>query len=424
MAAAATLSPSPLSAQDADRIWGRVYTTTGDAIEGFIRWDRNEGSWVDILNGSKEIPPENYQLWLDANEGGEPPVRMLELKGYRITWDEEDPDFPATTSSGLRFGHLDRLIVTGEDEVDVILRSGVRLTLSGGATDIGPSLRELTIERPGGQRTELEWGDLERVDFYAAPADATAASRRLYGTVQDDRGRSYSGYISWDLDEILQSDTLDGDDDEGDRHRIPFGEIRSIEGRRRGSTVTLNSGRTLELDDSNDVERGNRGIQISDPTLGMIEVEWDEFASIRFEPPPESTGYDAFDGGHPLFATVQLRGGDELTGYLRWDADEQWSWEFLDGRRDDVVFTIEFAKIASIEPDDLFGARVTLLDGRTFELEDSNDVDWDNKGLLVAPPSAGPESVPDETWTYVFWDEVVEVRFQHGHVSAMQGAGS
>jgi len=28
---------------------------------------------------------------------------------------------------------------------------------------------------------------------------------------------------------------------------------------------------------------------------------------------------------------------------------------------------------------------VTLLDGRSFELEDSNDVDWDNKGILIAP---------------------------------------
>ena len=44
---------SPALAQDDDRIWGQLHTTSGDVYEGFIRWDRNEGSWVDILDGSR-----------------------------------------------------------------------------------------------------------------------------------------------------------------------------------------------------------------------------------------------------------------------------------------------------------------------------------------------------------------------------------
>ena len=43
---------SPVWAQDDDRIWGRLYTTTGDVHEGFIRWDRNEGSWLDRTDGT------------------------------------------------------------------------------------------------------------------------------------------------------------------------------------------------------------------------------------------------------------------------------------------------------------------------------------------------------------------------------------
>ena len=54
----------PASAQDSHRIWGRVQTVSGERYEGFLRWDRNEGSWVDILDGSKEIPEENYLTWL------------------------------------------------------------------------------------------------------------------------------------------------------------------------------------------------------------------------------------------------------------------------------------------------------------------------------------------------------------------------
>ena len=45
-------------AQDDGRIYGRITTVDGGKLEGYIRWDKNEASWVDILNGSKEIPRE------------------------------------------------------------------------------------------------------------------------------------------------------------------------------------------------------------------------------------------------------------------------------------------------------------------------------------------------------------------------------
>ena len=76
----------------------------------------------------------------------------------------------------------------------------------------------------------------------------------------------------------------------------------------------------------------------------------------------------------------------EIGGEIRWDADEAGSWEFLNGRNEDgVVFTIEFGFLSRIERREAWGSLVTRLDGRSFELEDSNDVDWDNKGILIAP---------------------------------------
>ena len=73
------------------------------------------------------------------------------------------------------------------------------------------------------------------------------------------------------------------------------------------------------------------------------------------------------------------RSGEEIDGVIRWDADEAASWEFLDGRADDVVFTIEFGNVSRIKRGQAFGATVTLLDGRTFELasdEVSNCSSW------------------------------------------------
>ena len=114
-----------------------------------------------------------------------------------------------------------------------------------------------------------------------------------------------------------------------------------------------------------------------------------------------------------MVGTVLTQSGEEIDGVIRWDADEAASWEFLNGREDDVVFSIEFGQISRIERE-VFGARVTLLDGRTFELEDSNDVDWDNKGILIAPEgSNGGGAAEESRWRVISWDEFKEVRFRH-----------
>jgi hypothetical protein len=402
------LCAAPLLAQDTDRIWGRVQTTSGEVHEGFIRWDRNEGSWVDILDGSKAIPEVNYLVWLAATDR-ERAVRTIELGGYRISWNEEDPDFPARSGSGVRFGHLASLEVSGRDQARVTLRSGETLELEGGSTDLGPSLRDLVVDVPGGSTVELDWEELERVTFSPAPSGARATSRRLYGTVRDVEGRRFTGYVSWDLDEILESDVLDGEDiDDGDEREVRFADIAAIERIAEGSRVLLKDGSTLELTGSNDVDEGHRGVQVSDPALGMVEVEWDEFARVSFEQ-ADGADYGAFDGGHPLVGTVITRSGDEVHGVIRWDADEAASWELLRGRSNHVAFTIELGHVGRIERGDAFGATVTLLDGRSLPLDDSGEVGWDNKGIMVA--AEGADLTRASAWRMIPWDDFREVRF-------------
>lgn len=411
----------PVSAQDTDRIWGQVHTKSGDVHEGFIRWDGNEVSWVDILDGFKEVPGENYQAWLESKNAAGPPVRTIDLHGFRITWDEADPEFPATSQSGIRFGHLSSLRVMGRDHVELTLRSGELLDLEGSA--VRRSIRELTVDTPGGGQVELDWDELDRVVFSAVPTGARTPARRLHGTVEDRDGNRYTGYISWDRDEILASDVLRGEEMEGgDERRIRFDEIVSIERVRRGARIVLINGVERELTGTRDVDRRNRGVRISDPGLGMVEVEWSEFEILRFHQPEEVADYDTFDGGRLLVGTVITQSGEEIEGVIRWDADEAASWEMLNGRAGDVTFTIEFANVSRIERGEVFGATITLLDGRTFELDDSNDVDrgdsndvgWDNKGILIQPEGArGANGVASTRWRVIAWDEFREVRFRH-----------
>lgn len=408
----APLLPTPSAnagAQEIDRIWGRVETSAGQVYEGYIRWDRNEGSWVDLLSGTKEASPESRELWkeLSASEEGRRD-RVIEIFDIRISWD--DRDYPGTADSGIRFGHISRLIVLDDQRVELELKSGERVELEGGSTDLGDDIREFLVEDPAQGTQELEWKDLREIRFGPAPAQARSVGTRLYGTVEDRWGDRYTGYISWDLDEILTTDNLDGEEDGEDRV-IPFGQIAAIEQEMGRSRVTLKDGRVMVLSGSNDVEHGNRGVQISDPALGMVEVEWDEFESIRFHEPDAHVGYDAFDGGHRLKGTVIDRDGVEFAGWILWDADEAYSWELLDGEDRDVVYDVEFGQIATIERDSARSALVTLLDGRVLELEGSNDVNDENKGIFIQVDDQARSGA--EGWVRVSWDDFRSIRFEH-----------
>ncbi|MFC1575935.1 hypothetical protein ACFL5A_04770, partial [Gemmatimonadota bacterium] len=297
---------------------------------------------------------------------------------------------------------------------------GITVILDGGSTDLGTDIRELLVDVPGGEVVYLEWEELEWVEFGPAPAGARSRSPRLYGTVEDHRGNRYTGQIAWDNDEVLASDTLEGEETLGRQREILFSEIGSIEKSVSGARVTLTDGEVVELRGSNDVDYDNRGILVADPDLGIVTLEWEVFDHVRFHPlegegASSGNGFRAFDGGHGLRGTVVTEDGSELTGRIRWDADEEASWELLDGDRNGVAFEVEFGKIALIEKASRESARVTLLDGRVLELEGSNDVDRDNKGILVKPEEGGPTSATGEpVWIKVEWADFREVRFDHG----------
>lgn len=398
-----------LEAQEVDRIWGRVETAAGRVYEGYIRWDRNEGSWVDFLDGRKEMSGEAESIWKDLARREDPRRdRSVEFLGIRISWD--DRDFPGSADSGIRFGHISRLIVLDDEWVELELKSGERIELESSSTDLGNGIREFLVDDPSEGIIELRWRDLDEIRFSSAPNVPSSEGTRLYGTVEDIYGDRYTGYISWDLDEILTTDILDGEERGRDRE-IPFERIAIIQQDLGRSIVTLTNGDEMTLSGSNDVDDGHRGVQISDPGLGMVEVEWDEFEVVRFHDPDSDTGYDEFDGGHRLRGTVVTRDGEEFTGWIRWDADEEYSWEVLNGEDRDIVYDVEFGKIRLIERDSSRSALVTLLDGRVLELEGSNDVSDDNKGIFIQVDENSRDW--DEGWVLVDWHDFRELRFEH-----------
>jgi hypothetical protein len=391
-------------AQNDSRIYGRIYTVDNETLEGLIRWDKNEGNWVDILNGTKEMPRENLK---EARRSGRKRYsdrgKRIELFGITIGEDRHSI-WSGSSSSGIRFGHIKELEVLSDDRALLILKSGQEVEFEDGSTDLGSGIREIVIEDVNEGEIELVWDDIDRIEFLQATTDQPSNSgKRLYGTLTTRRGDEFTGFVCWDIDELFENDILDGDDRRRKR-KVKFGLIAAIERYSSSAArLTMKDGEELVLRGSNDVDDDNRGIVIGDPKLGDVRVDWSDFERLDFSDAPEEAPYSYFDGGKELTGTVYTESGDEYEGTIRWDNDEDRSWEILDGSYRDIVFDIEFGNIAEIEKRGHSSCVVTLRDGREFRLRDSNDVDDDNKGIFVKTAS-------DET-IIVDWEDFEKVVF-------------
>lgn len=400
----------PLSAQStaqpdhSNRLYGRVTTEDGQTYEGFIRWDRNEASWGDILSATKQLPEANKR---EAEEMGYYDRRgrkergTIEVFGLKIQYNRGD-DFPSSTESGVRFGHISSIEVLDGHRARVMLKSGREVELSG--SDLGTSVRDIVVTDERHGEVRLKWRDVRTVDFMGARWRAEPASgRRLYGTLTTRDGQRFTGFVAWDVDEALGSDILDGDEG-SHRRKIPFRDIVAIaRDGSRAARVSLRDGREVVLHGTNDVDHSNSGIIVADPSLGEVRVDWDAFGRLDLRPPP-ALSYDAFDGGRPIHGTVFTRSGQSYTGDIRWDNDEAYTWEILNGDLDDDVrLEIEFGDIATIDGVSYRGCRVTLRDGRSFQLRGSNDVDEDNKGIFI--------HLADGRGEAVWWEDLARVEF-------------
>ena len=176
-----------------------------------------------------------------------------------------------------------------------------------------------------------------------------------------------------------------------------FGDIKSIQPMRgERISVVLRNNEVLRLDGgSNDV---GATIRVSDAEMGVLKIKWDRIDKIEFnqaETPYES----AF--GTPLYGTVKTSEGT-FKGFLQWDHDERLTNDELNGESKNGELDILFGNIKSIAKT-YRGSEVTLLSGRQFDLRGSNDVDDDNRGIIVNLPGVGRVDIP--------WEEFISIEF-------------
>ncbi|NIM96862.1 MAG: hypothetical protein GTO24_01890 [candidate division Zixibacteria bacterium] len=358
------------------RICGVVQTRDGETFEGPIRWDKNEAFWDDMLDATKKREGRYGE--------GRRRERHISIFGLRITWDEDRGNDKAT--SGIQFGYIKTLERRSRNRAILELKSGEEVTFYGSGTDVGSGVRGILINDPSEGEVELDWDDLDMIEFAECdPDQITRPETRLYGEVETRRGDKFKGFICWDMDELFYSDILDGEE----RHRnrkIPFGKIKAIERRSSSSArVYLRNGDEMKLSGSNDVDNGNRGIVILDRDFGRVAVEWDDFDRLEFLDGGDKylPRYDDFEKTRPLYGVVHDEDGDSYEGFIRWDDDETYSWELLDGEHRGLEVDVEFSQITKIEKVSSRSCRVTTKSGNSFKLSGTNDVNDENKGIFV-----------------------------------------
>lgn len=391
-------------AADHGFIFGTITTKSGDHYTGRIRWDHNEGFWDDIIDATK-TDDDRYEAH-QRHRG--PRISILGLKidagDWNSNWDDE------TSSSELQFGHVSIIEPRSSGRVTIHLKNGERVQFEDSGSDIGSGNRGIVVDIGNGEDpVDLDWGDLEQVELKAEPDDyrpTVSVVERLYGKVKTEGGEEITGFVAWDADEIYSTDILDGEVDDHTR-KVEFSSIQTIEKVSRDACmVRRKSGPEFKMTGTNDVDSGNRGIAVTIPGLGRVQVDWDEFESVTFLPIPAGLQptYSQFDGGKRLHGTATTSDGKSWTGPIAWDNDEKFAWEYLNGEQNGLKYNVEFANIAKIERHSGRSARVTLRDGSVLSLRGSNDVDDENKGIFV-------ETGKDEA-KEVDWDDFASIVFE------------
>jgi len=142
-------------------------------------------------------------------------------------------------------------------------------------------------------------------------------------------------------------------------------------------------------------------INVTDAELGDVTLRWERIESIQFMPTPAS----ADPGVWRLYGSVESDAGD-FEGFIQWDKNECLNIDELDGETEDGEVAIEFGRIRSIERRGRRGSIVELKDGRSYRLSGTNDVNDDNRGIMVEDPRYGRVTVSWDAFDRITFTEM------------------
>lgn len=369
----------PALSQDQGYMYGKVTTRDGNTYVGVIQWSDEEIYWSDFFNASK----------LDSKIFG----HILEERR-----DKDDDNWLGIdwSLSGIwadkhswtvhqfvcQFGNFRAIEYKRDKRLNITLKDGSVLEIGGsGYNDVFANIR-VYDEEIG--KVKIGSDRVRRIEFFQGPRKVyDKPGKAISGTVYTTEGERFQGQIQWDHDECLTSEMLDGEADGSDMS-IAFGKIKKITPLRRGSEVELWSGRTFVLSGTNDVDSDNKGIYVTHPEFGRVDIPYSYVDLVEFDENGWSgPKYEEFEKPRYLKGKVKLNDGETVSGYIVYDMDEFWDFETLEGDSHKVEYIVPFTSIKSIQPKNYNYSYVTLRNGEKVLLGDARDVSDKNGGLLV-----------------------------------------
>jgi len=263
-------------------------------------------------------------------------------------------------------------------------------------------------------------------------AEAQRKNVFLYGDVETVSGDTYTGYIRWGDDEVYWVELLNAKKTSNDflkflsksevealaeqsgenswlsidlgvlsiwedklsrtNHQFDtrFGDITSIEptGRSR-ARIRIKNGVIIEVAGEGYSDIGGE-VKVLDNELGEVALKWSRIERVSFKEAPQKLT-ETF--GSPIYGTVDAGRKGTFTGLIQWDVDERFLSEVLNGEDRGDDREIPFSSIRSIEKD-RNGVLVTLYSGREMILTGSNDVNDENRGIVVFDAEVGRVLIP------------------------------
>ena len=250
----------------------------------------------------------------------------------------------------------------------------------------------------------------------------------IYGRVETVGGGAYEGQLRWGTEESFWDDIFNASKVENEnldyvdrkvlermrwRHwsnwdffgnrdhthvfAIRFGDLKRIHVKGGDDLVVeFRNGENLRLEGgSNDV---GADITVVDPKLGRHTLKWNRIRTIEFRETPAKLPAKL---GEPIYGTVKS-GRYDFIGRIQWDNDEDLTGDKLDGETQDGKVSVAFGDIAAIRKHRQ-GALVRLKSGSELYLTGTNDVNHENRGVVVVVARLGAVKIG--------WDDFDEVTF-------------
>ncbi len=388
------ISPSTFSHPFQGLIFGRVTLRDNQTREGILLWTNRQLFWEDVFDAQRE---ENNALdFLNSSEIKQLSDQEINDKiewGFMHLWEKNIPSKSKKISC--RFGDLGSITVGEENSAVLYFKNGSSLGVRGTDRhkDIGRSIHMID---PNGEWHKITWESIRRIEFKPTPANAlNSLVKPIYGTVKTDSGE-LTGFVKWDQDETMTSFRLDGKND-GNHKRIPLGSIRKIEKKAENACeITTVSEKKIILSDNDDVGANNQGLTVFIKGTGSLAVSWEDFREVTFDHDQTNTelmGYFDFAPPRELWGRVKTTNGLFYKGKLIYDLDEQWDFETLEGKYNQISYSVALRDISLIEPHATYTTLV-LKNGRKLNLNGHHDVTDKNWGVLVWKENNAPKYIP------------------------------